>query len=97
MDRQEFIDDKGRHYEVLVGEGGQKIIVGPPEGLVDKLKLPEPFATRLHNALYDRHLFNYSAASKGNVLIGVLQETLLLDAQNLLQAFSEFENTGGTP
>lgn len=96
MERREIVDSKGRKSEVLVGEGGAQILVGPPEGLVDKLHLPEPFATRLHNVLYERHIFNFSSASKGNNLIGALQEALSVDAQLLLQAFSEYENTGGT-
>lgn len=79
-------------YEVLA-EGDLTIIVGPPEGLVDTLGLPEPFATNLHNALYRRKLFNYAAINKSpDSLRGALQETLMLDVQKLSETFFRYEH-----
>jgi hypothetical protein len=90
MDKIEHIDTKGRKYSAFTNGEGAIIIIGPPEGLVDDLQLPEPFATNLHNVLYSRGIFNFETASKGQVLLGALQEALLIDAQILLQAFSKY-------
>lgn len=91
MEKIEHTDEFGRKYAAF-SNGEQIIIIGPPEGLCDLLELPEPFATRLHNALYERNIFNYHDAAKaGNGMIGVLQEVLLVDAQKLLEAFSKLE------
>lgn len=80
---------KNRNYEAWV-EGKQKIIIGPPEDLVDDLGFPEPFATRLHNILHARGFLNYSDVSKrSKELIGALQEALLVDAQLLAQKYFE--------
>lgn len=92
MDRIEHRDEKGRLYEALQGEGGSIIILGPPEGLVDSLDLPEPFATNLHNSLYRRRLFNIGAVQRtGNSLHGALQEAYQLDVQRLMEAMLNFE------
>lgn len=86
-------DEKGRHYLALSNGEGLVIIKGPPDGLVDDLKLPEPFATSLHNILFARKIFTYADASKaGNGLIGALQEAFLLDAQKLLEVFFRYES-----
>lgn len=92
MDRVEFRDPvNGRLYEALQ-DGDARIIVGPPEGLVDSLNLPEPFATDLHNVLYHRKLFTYkSVMNNHKVLFGALQEALNLDVQRLTEAFFNFE------
>lgn len=80
----------GRLYQAH--KDGEAIIpIGPPEGLVDSLELPEPFATTLHNILYARGIFTYADATKPKALIGALQEALTLDAQKLAEAFSKFE------
>lgn len=85
-------DEKGRQYEVL-SEGDLTIVVGPPEGLVDSLGLPEPFATDLHNVLFRRKLYNYSAINKDpRALQGALQEVLMLDVQRLSEAFFKYEH-----
>ena len=83
------IDELGRKYQALSnGEADQFIIVGPPEGLVDRMGLPEPFATNLHNLLFERKIWNYEAATKAqNNLIGILQEVLMVDVQKLLEAY----------
>lgn len=93
MEAQE-ITVEGRKYKAYVSPDEQKgafVVIGPPEGLVDELKLPEPFATRLHNILYERGIFKYEDAAKRNVMIGVLQEALMVDAQLIVEMFSKFE------
>ena len=91
MDTFEYTDPvDGRKYEAL-RDGGEVMKMGPPEGLVDALELAEPFATNLHNVLYRRHIFTYADATRGNVLIGALQEALNMDVQRLTEAFMTFE------
>lgn len=93
MDIQEIILD-GRKYKAYVSpdeQEGAHIIIGPPEGLVDSLGLPESFATKLHNILYDRGIFKYEDAGKKDVMKGVLQDLYSLDVQILMEKFSEFE------
>jgi hypothetical protein len=93
METTTYTDEKGRHYLAFSNGEGAIIIKGPPEGLVDDLKLPEPFATTLHNILFARKIYTYSDASKaGNGLMGALQEALLLDAQKLLEVFFRYES-----
>lgn len=90
LQQKTITDKQGRNYEAWV-DGKHKIIIGPPEDLVESLGLPEPFATRLHNALHARRLLNYQDVSRNSKsLIGALQETLLLDAQTLTQKYFEF-------
>lgn len=93
MQQIEWEDSKnGRKYRVLRDGASNDIIIGPPEGLVDDLKLPEPFATTLHNILYNRGLFNSAAVAKDpRVLIGALQEAMNLDVQKLTEAFWHYE------
>ena len=94
MNVSDYTDDKGRMYRTLSnGNPDMMIIVGPPEGLVDSLGLPEPFATNLHNALFRRGLFNMKTVSKNpGSLTGALQEVLRVDTQKLTEAFFQFEN-----
>jgi hypothetical protein len=95
MEKAEHVDEKGRKYLAFINADEQMIIIGPPEGLVDDLKLPEPFATSLHNVLYARGIYNYAAASKAQKeLIGALQEALQLDSQKLMEMFFRFEQGG---
>lgn len=93
MDLQE-IEQFGRKYKAYVSpdeQTGAFVIVGPPEGLVDTLSLPEPFATTLHNILYERGIFTYADAAKKNVILGALQEALRIDAQKLAEEFLKYE------
>lgn len=91
MQTVDFLDTDGRKYKAME-DGDQRIILGPPEGLVDALGLPEPFATNLHNILCDRGLINLAAIKKTpNALAGALQEALMLDVQKLTEAFFQFE------
>lgn len=93
MNEQE-IELEGRKYLAYVSPDappGAYVIIGPPEGLVDALELPEPLATRFHNILYARRIFSYKDASKTNVLLGVWQEALAVDVQRVVEKFIEFE------
>lgn len=81
----------GRKYRALADGSGNAIVIGPPEGLVDDLGLPEPFATSLHNILYDRGLLTFrDVQTRPRELTGALQEALLLDVQRLTEAYWKF-------
>ena len=88
MERQTITDVKGRHYEAWIGENGMSITIGPPEGLVDELALPEPFATRLHNILHNRGFLSISDATRRpKELQAALQEALMIDIQATQSAY----------
>jgi len=81
------IELDGRKYDVYI-EGDHQIVIGPPEGLVDEIGIPEEFATRLHNALHRRGILTYNdAVKKSAQLMAALQEAYRLDAQRLMQEF----------
>lgn len=91
-EKEEVID--GRKYRVIYSPDmppGAFVIVGPPDGLMEMMGLPEPFATRLHNILYERRIFSYKDISSGKIASGVLQEALQIDAQILAEAFYNYE------
>lgn len=91
---QREIERNGRKYLAHVSPDvpeGAYVVIGPPDGLVDELGLPEPFATTLHNILFDRKIFTYADASRPKVMMGVLQETLGIDAQKIIEKFYLFE------
>lgn len=97
MEKKIFTDGvTGRKSWVLaesIGQDETHIILGPPEGLVEELGLPEPLATRLHNILCDRGLLTYKdVAQNQRVLLGALQEALMIDVQKLAEAYFKFEN-----
>lgn len=97
---KEVTDEKGRKYKAYVDPSappGAYVVVGPMEGLVDTLGLPDEVATRLHNILYDRGILDFKSLSRNGVAQAVIQELFSLDAQNLVSAFLKFENenTGG--
>lgn len=95
------VNENGRKYKAHVSpdeQAGAYIKIGPPD-VVDELGLPEPFATRLHNILYDRGILTAKEASRPNVIQGALQEAYQVDAQKLVEAYFNFEKetvTGGT-
>lgn len=92
MERIEKTDGKGRKYQYLRDENGLEILLGPPEGLVDSLDLPEPFATTLHNILFSRGIYNSRSFSRDpKAIVGALQEALMLDVQKLTEAFFRYE------
>jgi len=96
MEKTEYKDPaNGRLYEALK-DGDHVIIVGPPEGLIDVLNLPEPFATNLHNALYSRHIYTFREAQNHRGIQGALQEALQLDVQKLTELFLNYETEVGT-
>ena len=81
----------GRKYRALADGSGNAITLGPPEGLVDDLELPEPFATALHNTLYARGLMTYrDVTQQPRNLQGALQEALSLDVQKLTEAYFKY-------
>lgn len=88
------IEIEGRKYKAYVSPDEQQgafVVVGPHEGLVDELGLPETFATRLHNILYERGIFSYADAVKKNAILGALQEALNIDAQKIVEQFHKYE------
>lgn len=85
-----------RRYDAFKN-GDDILIIGPPEGLVDELGLPEPFATQLHNILHARRIFTYTQASRNHALQGALQEALTIDAQRLTEAFRKYETEEVVP
>lgn len=90
METVEHTDPRGRMYKARQ-EGDLVIIVGPPEGLVDELGLPEPFATKLHNVLYERGVLSYEDVKRApQNLMGALQEALAIDQQKLSEAFFQY-------
>lgn len=96
MERIVHTDEKGRKYDAWKGLEDMIVIIGPPEGMVDELKIPEPFATNLHNILHARGLLNYRTVSvKSQVLLGALQEALNIDVQRLNEAYFRYEQEVG--
>lgn len=86
-----------RLYETMQS-GDHVLIVGPHEGLVDELGLPEEAATRLHNILYRRKLYNYTqVSSHPQEVFGAIQEFYALDVQKLVEAFYRFEQELSEP
>jgi len=82
----------GERFYERFGEGDMQVIIGPHEGFVDTLGLAPETATRLHNILHRRKLYNYKmASSHPQEVVGAIQELYLLDAQKLLEAFYRFE------
>lgn len=93
----DYTDTKGRKYRVQLPdeasdeEAASGIPVGPPD-VVDDLGLPEPIATRLHNQLHSRGLWNYSDVRKRpGAVQGALQSALQVDVQMLAEAFQRYE------
>lgn len=94
MSVREVSDEKGRKYMAHVDDSvppGGYIVIGPPEGLVDELGLPEPVATRLHNILFDRKIYKFQDLSRNGVAFAVMQELYSVDTQKLAEAFAKFE------
>jgi len=91
---EQEIEFNGRKYKAHVSpdeQQGAHVIVGPPEGLVDGLGLPEEMATKLHNILYERGILTAQQASKPHAMFGVLQELYQVDAQKIVEKFFSFE------
>lgn len=93
----DYADERGRKYRVRLPDGVVEadaemgIPIGPPD-VVDELGLPEPFATRLHNMLFDYQLWNIQEVrKKRKILFHLLQRALKIDVQILMDAFRELE------
>jgi hypothetical protein len=95
MERIVHTDENGRRYDAWKSANDMVIIIGPPEGVVDAIGLPEPFATRLHNCLHARGVFTLREASKTNILLGALQDALSIDVQRLNEAYFRYEEEVG--
>lgn len=91
MERIVHTDEQGRKYDAWKNDEGMIVVIGPPEGLVDELKLPEPAATNLHNALHRRKILTYrDATNRPKELTGALQEAMRIDTQRLHEAYYRF-------
>jgi len=93
-----YKDEKGRLYKVSLpddvpdSEAIKGIPIGPPD-IVDALGLPEPFATRLHNELHRRSLWNIREIKRRpGALTAALQATLRVDFQTLSNAYHKVDN-----
>jgi hypothetical protein len=74
-------------------EAESGIPVGPPD-VVDAIGLPEPQATRLHNAFFDHKLWNaHIVRQNPKLLFGLLQSVLKVDVHKIMEAFSELERS----
>lgn len=94
MKKTTVTSKEGRNQEAYT-EGELSIPIGPPERAVDVLKLPEPFATNLHNELHRRNLLTYADVVKNpQSLQGALQSVLMLDVQKLVEAYYQHEHGG---
>ena len=89
----DWTDERGRKYRVRLPDGAKDedapmgILIGPPD-VVDNLGYPEPMATRLHNLLHERGLFNVDIVRKTpQALQSVLRAALQVDVHILQDAF----------
>lgn len=88
------IEINGRKYKAYFSPDiphGAEVIVGPPEGLVDELGLSEPSATKFHNILYERGIFNYDEAKKKGAMVGAWQEFMSMDVSFILEKFNQYQ------
>lgn len=102
MREVEYRDDSGRLFRVIVPDDAPRenykygMIVGPPMDLVDSLDIPEPIATRFHNALYARGMFTYlDVVKRKQDLFGAWQSTLMVDTEKILEAYYKEYNPDG--
>lgn len=97
MREVDYQDERGRKYRVGLPEGvpdseaDKGVPIGPPD-VVDELGLPDVFATRLHNALFKHELWNVNIVrGKPKILFSILQQTLKVDVQLIMEAFRKLE------
>lgn len=93
----DYEDDRGRKFRVeLPDNAGIEdaefgVPVGPPP-VVDILELPEPFATRLHNELHRREIWNEAVIRRNpGALIGAIQAAVRVDTQIIHQAYLDYD------
>lgn len=92
---REFVDSRGRKYAVEAPDDAVDLsnypFLGPPD-VVDSLDLPEYFATRLHNILYEKELWSMKEIRKQKgALRGVIQSLYKVDVQTLEYAYQQSE------
>jgi len=85
----------GRKYKILLPTGSEDpdlgIMIGPP-AFVDELGLPEPFATRLHNQMFDRGLLTLADVQrKSREIQAALQSAFRVDAARIIDAYNKAE------
>jgi len=93
-----WVDDYGRQQASLLPDHAPDS--DAPKGVpmlsvdVDELDLPEPFATRLHNQLVLRRLWDWPAVKKGggNVLFAVVMAALKVNVIELTQLYRRERN-----
>lgn len=97
MRYRDYTDERGRKYKVILPPNAPDedvelgIPVGPPD-IVDAIGYPEPFATRLHNALFDHELWTIRDIRKNpKILQSLLMRVLKVDIQILMDAMRETE------
>jgi len=93
MKKVTYTDERGRKYLVRLAddipdsEAHKGIPIGPPD-IADVLGLPEPFATKLHNTLFDRKLWSIKEVKQQkDCLRGVMQAVLQIDVHTLHNAY----------
>ena len=86
---------KGKKYLVSLPEGADNVDLGidlGPPNFTGSLDLPEPFATKLHNQMYDRGLFTLDdLRRRPREVQAALQSALRLDAATIVNAYAEAE------
>jgi uncharacterized membrane protein len=98
MKQVEYIDPKGRKYLRMVENAESEemfqygINIGPPEGIVDGLGLPDKIATELHNQLYQRKLWNIKDINKNpKAVFAALQASFRINQQMIVNAYMQYE------
>lgn len=98
MKKVEYVDPRGRKYLKLVESATSEelyqygITVGPPEGIVDELGLPNELATRLHNQLFQRQLWSMDEVRKNpKGIYAALQATFGINQQMIMNAYMKYE------
>jgi hypothetical protein len=86
---------EGKKYLVSLPEGADNVDLGielGPPNFTDSLELPEPFATKLHNQMFDRGLFTLDdLRRRSREVQAALQSALRLDAATIINAYAEAE------
>ena len=97
MRKVDYANELGRMYRVMLPDGAPDdeapmgIPIGPPD-VVDAIGLPEPFATRLHNLLHKRGLFDVKTVRRTpQALQSAIQSAIKVDVHVLMQAYLESE------
>ena len=88
-------EKEGKKYLVVLPEGVDNVDLGIPLGppnFTEELELPEPFATRLHNQMFDRGLLSLDdLRRRPKEVQAALQSAFKLDAARIVNAYHEAE------